>query len=161
MPLSPWHFEQLCEAAATALTAAVGDGDGRKSAVNSGDVSVASTTWMLSRLSKDDMALLARHLVRTRRAVRGEGEGEGLLKILRREGSVGGKGKRKSGSAAAAAAAGSREAIAAISETEKDLLRLRGTGEGRTGQERLQGTGCGHREVEPFGIADGSAAAVV
>ncbi len=151
MPLSPWCFEQLCGAAATAITAAVADGNGRKSAdgaVNGGGVSGvsgASTTWMLSRLSKDDMALLARHLVRTRRAVREEGDGEGLLKILRREGSIG-KGQRKSGSATAAAAAGSRQAILAISETEKDLLRLRGTGEDRTGQgrkgkERVRGTG--------------------
>jgi len=95
---------------------------------------------MLSRLSKDDMSLLARYLVRTRRAVSGEGEEEGLLKILRREGAVGlGRGG-KLGSAAASA--GSGEAILTISETEKDLLRLRGTGEERrdtTGQGKVPG----------------------
>ncbi|CAN0081789.1 unnamed protein product [Ectocarpus sp. 6 AP-2014] len=61
---------------------------------------------MLARISSDDVALFAKYLVRTKRAVT---EG-GLLKVLSRGG----------GSRVAAAAA-------TVSETEKDLLRLRCT----------------------------------
>lgn len=105
---SPWCFEQLCRAAATG---------GSGSTAPKSDVA----SRMLSRLSRDDIALLAKYLVRTKRAV----EEEGLLKIVGR--GVGGGGGRQGAGTVAAAAAG--ESSAAISETEKDLLRLRCTGE--------------------------------
>lgn len=70
----------------------------------------ASANTMLSNLSSDDYALLAAYLVRTKRAVREDG----VLKVL-----VGGGGGGSSG-----------KGTAVISETDKDLLRLRCTGEG-------------------------------
>lgn len=118
---SPWCFEQLCRAAsirgASDTGAAAAAAGGGLAPPSSG---VASRR-MLSRLSRDDIALLARHLVRTKRAV----EEQGLLKVLARGVGGGGVGGQGGGRAAAAAEASSME----ISETEKDLLRLRCTGE--------------------------------
>ncbi|CAM9224017.1 unnamed protein product [Ectocarpus sp. 12 AP-2014] len=68
--------------------------------------SLAAAPRMLARISSDDVALFAKYLVRTKRAVT---EG-GLLKVLSRGG----------GSRVAAAGA-------TVPETEKDLLRLRCT----------------------------------
>lgn len=67
---------------------------------------------MLSHVSKDDVTLLAGYLVRTKRAV--VEEEEGLLKVFAR----GGSGRGGGGAAR----------TEPISETEKDLLRLRCTG---------------------------------
>lgn len=69
----------------------------------------ASTNTMLSNLSSEDNALLAAYLIRTKRAVREAG----CLKVL------GGGGGGSSG-----------QETALISETDKDLLRLRCTGDG-------------------------------
>ncbi|CAB1121485.1 unnamed protein product [Ectocarpus sp. CCAP 1310/34] len=106
---SPWNFEQLCrtaaaaaEDAATATATRVASGRGPPTPEK---CSVAAPR-MLAHMSSDDVALFAKYLVRTKRAVT---EG-GLLKVLFRGG-----GNR-------VAAAG-----ATVSETEKDLLRLRCT----------------------------------
>ncbi|CAN0504638.1 unnamed protein product, partial [Ectocarpus sp. 12 AP-2014] len=106
---SPWNFEQLCRAAAAAAEAAatttatrVASGRGPPTP----EKSLAAAPRMLARISNDDVALFAKYLVRTKRAVT---EG-GLLKVLSRGG----------GSRVAAAGA-------TVSETEKDLLRLRCT----------------------------------
>ena len=109
---SPWCFEQLCRAAA-----AGGSGTTASGGLASPKSNAASR--MLSRLSRDDIALLARYLVRTKRAV----EEDGVLKVIGR-GADGGVGGHRAGRAAAAG-----ESSTAISETEKDLLRLRCTGE--------------------------------
>lgn len=108
---SPWNFEQLCrtaaaaaEAAATATATRVASGRGPPTP----DKCSAAAPRMLAHISSDDVALFAKYLVRTKRAVT---EG-GLLKVLSRGG----------GSRVAAAGA-------TVSETEKDLLRLRCTGE--------------------------------
>lgn len=102
---SPWNFEQLCRAAAAAAAAtatrvASGRGSPEKCAT--------AVPRMLARISSDDVALFAKYLVRTKRAVT---EG-GLLKVLSRGG-------------------GDKMATTGVtvSETEKDLLRLRCTGE--------------------------------
>ncbi|CAM9203373.1 unnamed protein product, partial [Ectocarpus sp. 12 AP-2014] len=106
---SPWNFEQLCRAAAAAAEAAatmtatrVASGCGAPTP----EKSLAAAPRMLARISSDDVALFAKYLVRTKRAVT---EG-GLLKVLSRGG----------GSRVAAAGA-------TVPETEKDLLRLRCT----------------------------------
>ncbi|CAM9552314.1 unnamed protein product [Ectocarpus sp. 4 AP-2014] len=107
---SPWNFEQLCRAAA----AAAADAAATRTAthVDSGrgpptpEKCSAAAPRMLARISSDDVALFAKYLVRTKRAVT---EG-GLLKLLSKGGGI------------RVAAAG-----ATVSETEKDLLRLRCT----------------------------------
>lgn len=115
---SPWCFEQLCRAAAAAGSGATASGG---LAPPKSDVA----SRMLSRLSRDDIALLARYLVRTKRAV----EEDGVLKILGRGVNCGVGGQGVGRAATAAAAAAGESSAATISETEKDLLRLRCTGE--------------------------------
>lgn len=120
----PWCFEQLCRAVASA--AAGGGPSGTAAAAVGRGLSQPKRdkreliSRMLSHTSKDDdddddVTLLARYLIRTNRAVV-EAE-EGLLKVLAR-GDSGGRGW------GGIFAAGKP----AISETEKDLLRLRCTG---------------------------------
>ncbi|CAM9396784.1 unnamed protein product [Ectocarpus sp. 8 AP-2014] len=108
---SPWNFEQLCRAAAaaaaaeaTATTTATRVASGR--APPTPEKCSSAVPRMLARISSDDVALFAKYLVRTNRAVT---EG-GLVKVL------------SSGGGSRVAAAG-----ATVSETEKDLLRLRCT----------------------------------
>ncbi|CAN0067038.1 unnamed protein product [Pylaiella littoralis] len=105
----PWCFDQLCRAAASAAA-----GSGTSAAAVGGGLSESKSDLMhriLSRVSKDDVTLLASYLVRTKRAV--TDEEEGVMKVLARGGGRGGE----------AATVGK----GAILETEKDLLRLRCT----------------------------------
>ncbi|CAN0532858.1 unnamed protein product, partial [Ectocarpus sp. 12 AP-2014] len=69
---SPWNFEQLCRAAAAAAEAAatttatrVASGRGPPTP----EKSLAAAPRMLARISNDDVALFAKYLVRTKRAV--------------------------------------------------------------------------------------------
>lgn len=79
---------------------------------------------LMSKLFGDDVALLAKHMVRTKRAVRDIDAG--LLKVL----------------APGPTGQGSRTArgLSGISQLDKDLLKLRHTGEG-DGVEVLDGIG--------------------
>lgn len=109
--MPPWSFQQLCAAAATHPGA-----HGRKcdpASGNSGISTPSNVSALLSKLSGDDLELLAQHLVRTKHAVK-DTDGD-VLKVLARggAGSSAGRGAGTAGS---------------ISEMDKDLLRLRCTG---------------------------------
>ncbi|CAM9656553.1 unnamed protein product [Scytosiphon promiscuus] len=124
---SPWCFEQLCREAAAvsrgsrkrlsgspaaegappAATRAPGDRD----RASTSPPDQGGTSHILSRIGAEDIALLVKYLVRTKRAV----EEGSLLKVFTGGGGAGGTGRP--------VPAGE----VAISETEKDLLRLRCT----------------------------------